>query len=81
MSDRKLTAGEVKMHCNLDKEALSFETTLRQEAAKLINLINGAAQPRSDLTNEQAAEWGRMKVVAITQIQLGTLAAIEAENI
>jgi hypothetical protein len=81
MSDRIITAGEGKMHCNFDREPLSFETTLRQEAAKLINLIDKAALPRNDLTDAQLQEWNRIRAVAITNIQLGTLATIEAENI
>lgn len=81
MSDRIITAGEVKMHVNFDTEAHDFEDILRKEAAKLINLINGATVPRQDLTEAQGQEWNRLRAVAITNIQLGTLAAIEAENI
>lgn len=81
MPTRLPTAGEIKMRCNLDIPPALFTYQLRHEGAKLINLIHGAAQPRNDLTNEQTAEWARMKAVAITQIQLGTLAAIEAESI
>jgi hypothetical protein len=81
MPDRIITTGEVEMHVNFDTQADDFEDILRKEAAKLINLIDKAALPRNDLTEAQRQEWNRIRAVAITNIQLGTLAAIEAENI
>lgn len=80
MSARILTVGEVKMNTNFDDKELNFYYEIRQEAAKLINLIHKST-PRSDMSPEQNGEWNRLRALASTNIQQGILWAIEAEDI
>lgn len=74
------TLGEKRVRTDFNASASGYVDELKQTGAKLIDLINEAAN-KPDWDDEKLGEWKRLKALAMTEIESGTSWAVKAATI
>lgn len=73
------TIGERRVRTNFNASSSDFVAVLKNKGAEFINLINDAA-PDSKLNEETYKEYMRLKALAMTAIEEGTMYAVKMET-
>ncbi len=74
------TLGETRVRVDFNVANLDYITTLKTKGAELIDLINQAAN-KPNWDNGTLDEWVRLKELAMTSIEEGTMWAVKAATI
>ena len=80
MSDKNQTTGEFKVRTSFNVSGSSFVDEIKKRAAELIDLIDKSAL-RPDADERETREWGRLKALAMTDIESGAGWAVKAATV
>lgn len=75
-----LTTGEFKVRTNFNASGDSYVDAIKKKAAELIDFIDQSAL-RPDADERQTREFGRLKALAMTDIESAAMWAVKAATI